>query len=69
MINSDLSELVAYTVDEYIEKAVQLSIDLDRVKSYRDNITDKFKNMMNKQEFMKDYENLIEQIYLNNSVK
>ena len=69
LINSDLSELVAYTVDEYIDKAVQLSIDLSRINSYKNIIRDKFKNMMNKQEFMKDYENLIEEIYLNNSVK
>jgi predicted O-linked N-acetylglucosamine transferase (SPINDLY family) len=69
LINSDLSELVAYTVDEYIEKAVQLSFDLSRINSYKNIIRDKFKNMMNKQEFMKDYENLIQEIYLNNSVK
>jgi predicted O-linked N-acetylglucosamine transferase (SPINDLY family) len=69
LINSGFSELVGYSIDQYIDKAIELSNDLPRINIYKNTISDKFKNMMNKEEFMKNYEKLMEDIYLNNSAK
>lgn len=52
-------ELIAYTEDEYIEKAVQLANDVDRLQVYRDHLRDDFKRstLYNAQSFATRLEN------------
>jgi hypothetical protein len=59
LINSGLNELVAYSMEEYIEKTVLLCNDKERINDYKKNIHGKFENLMNEKEFMKDYEKLL----------
>ncbi|MBR1421653.1 MAG: hypothetical protein IJ575_11455 [Selenomonadaceae bacterium] len=35
MTNADLSELIAESLDEYVEKAIDLAKNPDRIKDYR----------------------------------
>jgi predicted O-linked N-acetylglucosamine transferase (SPINDLY family) len=60
-----LTELIADSSEEYVEKAVQLSMDTRRLFEYRDQgaIHQKFQQWMNPARFMKEYEGAIEKIW------
>lgn len=63
-------ELIATNQEEYINKAIELSKDYSRLNMYRDQkvIHQKFKDWMNPERFMKDYESAIEYIWNNNII-
>jgi predicted O-linked N-acetylglucosamine transferase (SPINDLY family) len=59
LINSGLPELVAYNEEEYIQKVIQLSTNLEILNEYKRNIHTLFMKLMDKKEFMKSYEDLL----------
>ena len=65
LINSDLSELVAYNYEEYIDKVVDLYLHKDKINNYKRIIHDKFMKLMNIDTFMEDYEKLLSNLYFN----
>lgn len=50
------NELVAHSIDEYIQKAKTLGQNREQVVSYKQVLRHKFLDLMNPVEFMKDYE-------------
>lgn len=53
-------ELVAETLDDYIEKAVSLSSNIDALKSYRSNLRDKIRSSeINAKNHVKHFENAV----------
>lgn len=73
LMNSSLPELIAYSVEEYIEIVKDLVNDKTRIDNYKKEIGDKFKKSMEPKLFMKDYEealiNVYNKYYFNESVK
>ncbi len=63
LINSGFPELVAYSEEEYIQKVIDLTNDVDRIKMYKENIHLKFKELMNPQLFVKEYEDILIDLY------
>lgn len=59
LINSGMSELVAYNEDEYIQKIIQLSTNPEIINEYKRKIHTLFMKLMDKKEFMKSYEDLL----------
>ena len=68
LINSGFPELVAYSQNEYVEKIVNLSKDLEKIKYYHKNIYKKFNDLMNPKEFMENYEKMLKKLYNNDIV-
>jgi predicted O-linked N-acetylglucosamine transferase (SPINDLY family) len=63
LINSGFPELVSYNNEEYIQKVLDLSSDIDRIHNYKRNIHTKFMELMNASKFMKDYEKIMKNLY------
>jgi len=63
LINSGVPELVAYTDDEYVEIVKSLVSNPSKIDDYKDTIKDKFKELMNPDEFMKSYEEMLLDMY------
>ena len=63
LINSELPELVAYSTDQYVNIVKQLVQNPGRIEDYKKNIHQKFMKAMNPENFMKDYEQLLQGVY------
>lgn len=61
--NAGLDELVSYSVDEYVWSVKQLVNNLKRIDEYKATISDRFRKSMNPHLFMKDYENILMELY------
>lgn len=61
LAHSGFSELIAYTENEYVYKAVELARSTAQLQSYRARIRDGFQKLMNPAEFMTGYEGLLKQ--------
>ena len=57
------NELVAYSEDEFINKAVELGKDKNRIRFYKKILMNKFFDCMNGDKFMREFENVINEIY------
>ena len=56
LINAGLGELVAYTEEGYVDIVKKLVADVDVIKSYKQQISEKFKASMDPVAFMEGYE-------------
>jgi predicted O-linked N-acetylglucosamine transferase (SPINDLY family) len=63
LINSGFPELVSYNHEEYIQKVLDLSSNMDRIHNYKKTIHTKFMELMNSERFMKDYEKTLKNLY------
>jgi len=61
--NAGLDELVSYSVDEYVWSVKQLVNNPKRIDEYKATISDRFRKSMNPNLFMKDYENVLKELY------
>ena len=68
LINIGCPELVSYSKKEYIEKAVELSRNTEKIKWYKNNIHTQFQKLMDPKTFMKDYEKLLCDVFTENIV-
>jgi predicted O-linked N-acetylglucosamine transferase (SPINDLY family) len=59
LINSGLSELVAYTQDEYVDIAVNLVNNPEKINTYKKTIRKKFLEIMKPTLFMQKYEEML----------
>ncbi len=65
LINSNLHELVAYSIEEYKEKVYDLYRNREKLEYYRSGfISEEFDKCMDSEKFMVGYENGILQMYL-----
>jgi predicted O-linked N-acetylglucosamine transferase (SPINDLY family) len=55
-------ELVAHTIDEYIQKAVALGQNKERIMRYKQTLRQEFIELMNPQKFMDDYEQTLDKL-------
>jgi predicted O-linked N-acetylglucosamine transferase (SPINDLY family) len=62
--NACLDELVSYSVDEYICSVKQLVNNPKRIDQYKATISGRFIASMNPNQFMKDYENILKDLYI-----
>jgi len=69
MKNSDLDEFVTYSQGEYIQKAVELSKDLESLGDLKKRVRDAFVNghVCNYTEFVDDFENKLFTTYKNHT--
>lgn len=69
LINSGLDEYIAYSQDEYIQKAVEFANNLNKLKDLKTHVRDKFLqgHVCNHIEFVNDFENTVLEIYKNHS--
>jgi len=58
--NANAGELIASSEEEYVNIAVNLANDRQRIQEYKRTMRTKFVESMNPQEFVRDYENLLE---------
>jgi predicted O-linked N-acetylglucosamine transferase (SPINDLY family) len=63
LINSGFPELVAYSEEEYVQKVIYLTQDIERIKMYKETIHLKFKELMNPELFVKEFENILTELY------
>lgn len=63
LIHSGFPELVSYSDKEYIEKVVELCNRPDKIAEYKTTIRPKFLAMMEPKEFMKEYEQIMINLY------
>ena len=63
IINSGFPELVAYTDEEYVEIVKSLVSNPSKIDNYKNTIKDKFMELMNPDEFMKSYEDMLLDMY------
>ena len=63
LINSGFPELVAYTDQEYVEIVKSLVSNPSKIDNYKNTIKDKFLELMNPDEFMKSYEDMLLDMY------
>ena len=63
LINTGFPELVAYSDDEYVNNAIQLIRDPDRIERYKKEVKSKFAELMEPKAFMKSYEDLLRNSY------
>jgi predicted O-linked N-acetylglucosamine transferase (SPINDLY family) len=61
LINSRVGDFVAYSIDDYIEKAVRLANARNPVEY--DHIHRQFTDLMNPKMFMESYENTLAKLY------
>lgn len=57
--NIGLDDLVTYSTEEYINTVKSLTNDITIINMYKNTIREKFTNLMNPNEFMKSYEELL----------
>lgn len=65
--NAGIDELVAYKVEEYVSIVKELINNPKRIDQYKATISERFKKSMNPRLFMKDYENILKELYETNS--
>jgi predicted O-linked N-acetylglucosamine transferase (SPINDLY family) len=65
LINMSFPELVAYSIDEYINSAVNLAHNQEKILYYKNNLRSKFFDVMNEQKFSKEYDNLLTNVFNN----
>lgn len=63
LIHSGFPELVSYSDKEYIEKVVDLCNRPEKIAEYKTTIRPKFLTMMEPKEFMKEYEQIMINLY------
>jgi len=63
LINSELKELVAYSTEEYIQIAKDLVSNPIKIETYKSSILKKFMRLMEPTQFMKSYEEALEDVY------
>lgn len=63
LLNMDLPELVAYSIDDYVNKAVELANDINQIKLYKSSIRQQFLKLMEPQPFVNNFYRLIEDTY------
>ena len=63
LINMGNPELVAYSEEEYIEKTIQLVNSPEKIENYKKSLNKNFNKLMEPKEFMKSYENTLEELY------
>jgi predicted O-linked N-acetylglucosamine transferase (SPINDLY family) len=63
LLYSELSELIAYSDDEYVSKTVALINNPEKITHYKNTIHSKFMACMNPTVFMKSYENMLLNLY------
>jgi len=59
LINMGYPELVTNTYDDYVKKSVELANNPDKIIEYKQNIRNKFFDVMNQEKFVKEYDNLL----------
>lgn len=67
LINMGFPELIAHSLDEYINIAIRLANDPDKIMYYKQNIRNKFLELMNAQQFSKEFDQLLCDTYANDS--
>lgn len=63
MINMGFPELIAHSMEEYIDIAVKLANDPAKIAYYKQNIRTKFLELMNAQSFTKEFDQLLLSTY------
>lgn len=64
LINMGFPELVAYSIDEYVDKAVKLANDPDKIMFYKQTIQKQFAKLMEPTQFSKEYDDLLKKVYI-----
>jgi predicted O-linked N-acetylglucosamine transferase (SPINDLY family) len=64
--NAGLDELVAYSVEQYMSLVKELVNNPNRIDQYKATISSRFQESMNPHLFMKDYENILTELYETN---
>lgn len=59
LFNMGFPELYSKSLNEYIEKAIKLANDPDKIIYYKSNIRQKFIELMNKKQFSKEFDELM----------
>jgi len=67
--NTGLDELVSYSVEEYVWLVKQLANNQNRINHYKATISEQFIKSMNPHAFMKDYENILKELYETSRIK
>ena len=65
LINSGLSELVAYSEKEYMDMVIDFVKNPDKLRHYKKTVRAKFMELMNPKKFMSKYEYVLEKIFKN----
>jgi predicted O-linked N-acetylglucosamine transferase (SPINDLY family) len=63
--NMGFPELVAYSINEYIDISIKLANDMDKIIYYKQNIRNKFLELMNEKIFTDNFDKLLYQTYQN----
>jgi predicted O-linked N-acetylglucosamine transferase (SPINDLY family) len=63
LINMNFPELVAYSIDEYIAKAIELAHNPDKIMYYKQHIRNAFTKLMNGKQFTQEFCQLISSVY------
>lgn len=67
LFNMGMPELVAHSLDEYADIAINLAKSPERVAYYKQNIRQKFMEVMDSDKFVKEFDYLILTTYLNHN--
>ena len=62
------SELIAHSVDEYADIACNLANNKDKIVYYKNNILQKFFEVMNEKKFSKEFDELMLGTYKNHTM-
>jgi len=65
LVNMGFPELVTNSLEEYINCAVQLANNPDKIIYYKNNIRNKFFELMEGQKFVKEYDDLLTKVFNN----
>lgn len=63
LMNMNCDELIAHSFDEYIDIAVALANDKNRLSTYKNTIRNKFVSLMDAHKFAKEFDDLLISIY------
>lgn len=66
LINMGCPELVTTSMDEYIDCAVQLAKEPQRIVDYKQTIRDKFLALMDEKKFAREFDHLLEELFNEN---
>lgn len=61
--NMKFPELIAHSLDEYKNIAVELANNQDKIIYYKQNIRSRFKELMNQQLFAKEFDEMLKSVY------
>lgn len=65
LYNMGFPELVAKSINEYIDISIKLANDMDKIIFYKQTIRQKFMELMNEKNFVRDFDKLLYQTYQN----